>query len=807
MSSAQLAPGTMIEGYSIVGVARERTGAKVYDATDAGGGAVQLTVHDAACFPSALVLERSLRELRQLQGLEHPRVVKVHACGKLADGGTWEAHATLPGPTLAEHLRQGPFSQSDTLAIAQQIGEALAEAQKVGVIHRNLGADVLFPSPGGIVVAGFTVGAPQGGKSFGPLDAMAPEQVEGKVVDQRTLIYNLAALVQYMLRGRPLYEGTVEQILQAHLAGELPGDLSSTLRRGLAKDPRVRPMMLRQFVNELATGVGAAPDPSVPSSRGWTMFTAGDDASGGASTPPPAEAVPSTRGWTMFMKAQPDEPLSPGAPAASTAPASPPPSAATASAAAPAPASSPVAAAEDAPKPSTRGWTMFMTAAEEAPASASGGTPASASGSATATPAASGGTATATPAAGGEPPKPSARGWTMFTGADAPASEPTPATSAPATSAPAASTPAATAPAPEPPSTPGEAPKPSTRGWTMFTRDEPEPAAAPAPVPAAEPTPPAAEGGEPPSSRGWTMFMEPNAAAAVAAQASGMGAAPPAASGGTQATPAAGSTQTTPAAADPVEPAAGAPKRGWTMFMEAPIDAAAPQAFTPVVAGPEPAAAAPEPADAGASDNRGWTVFGTPSPVAPGTATASSQPTPAATASASAATVVETDGKRNTVMVTPQPQPQPQPAVQDASAGPVASGSVTANPEPEPVPGRGRTIVATGVQATPGDVGGVTGRTVFPASGPGMPDTSYFRRGDIQAERPTNRSTAVDIPAPPRAPAEERTAGGGRPPLDAPPVLASSNAPVVHSSNRTTMLVVGGIVLAGVVVAIALAMT
>ncbi|MBX7084542.1 MAG: protein kinase, partial [Nannocystaceae bacterium] len=297
---------------------RTRTGATIYDATDASGARVQLTAYDASSFPSALVLERSLRELRQLQGVEHPRIVKVLGCGKL-EGGTWEAHAALPGPSLAETLaEQGPLSAAESVAVAQQIGEALAEAQKAGVIHRNLGADVIYPSPQGVLVAGFAVGAPQGGKAFGPLDTIAPEQVEGKVVDQRTLIYNLAALVQHMLRGRPLFTGDAASVLQSHLSAELPGDVSGTLRRGLAKDPRVRPMMLRQFVTELAGGVSDAPA-AVPSSRGWTMFTTAEPATPAAATPAAATPAAAT-------------------PAASAA----------ASTAAPAPAA-------DAPKPSTRG--------------------------------------------------------------------------------------------------------------------------------------------------------------------------------------------------------------------------------------------------------------------------------------------------------------------------------------------------------------------------------------------------------------------------------------------------------------------
>ena len=277
MSSAQLAAGTVLEGLTLRSAIRGRAGAVTYDAVDGQGRSVGVTVYDPSCFPSALVLERSLREIRQLQTIDHPRIAKVIACGKMPDGGTYEVHQPLPGASLAEHLAAGPLASGDAIALAQQIGEALVEAQKAGVIHRNLGADVVFPSPEGVVVTGFAVGAPLGGRSFGALDSIAPEQVEGKVVDQRTLIYNLAALLVYMLRGSPLFTGDVATVLGDHLSSDVPADVPHPLPRALAKDPRMRPMMLRQFLAELPGITGAAPKPGAaappPSSRGWTMFT------------------------------------------------------------------------------------------------------------------------------------------------------------------------------------------------------------------------------------------------------------------------------------------------------------------------------------------------------------------------------------------------------------------------------------------------------------------------------------------------------------------------------------------------------
>jgi hypothetical protein len=822
MSTAQPAPGTAIEGYTVHGVARTRSGATTHDAVDASGAARQVTVYAAECFPSALVLERSLRELRQLQTLQHPRIVRVYGCGKLPSGATWEAHDPLPSESLAEHLRGGAFAEPDALAIAQQIGEALADAQKVGVIHRNLGADVIFPSPTGVVVAGFAVGAPQGGRSFGALDSIAPEQVEGKVVDQRTLIYNLAALVHFMMHGTPLFTGDPASVLQAHLTTDVADTVVSPLRRGLAKDPRMRPMMLKQFVAELGGGLvgSAARGTAPPSSRGWTMFTSAIESppadelptQGAPSAAAPADDVPqpSTRGWTMFMQAEgggstpagsSTDAASEVAAALTPEPDAPVPVAAGGTVATPATAG--------APKPSTRGWTMFMQAQDDA-APAPGPTATPVGPTPTLPAAVPPPPAVPPPAAAVVPqpdaPKPSTRGWTMFTSTDSGETATTPPVAASAGSGPTAAAPPAvptgSTPGPPPAASADGAsaiPKPSARGWTMFTKDDDGATAAGtpsstdtavtpvpiAPAPAAAPDP-AAEG-QPPSSRGWTMFMEP--ASGDAASTTGTPAA----------TPVAELTPAPPGATPMAEPAGapGGPRRGWTMFMEAPIDDAGQRPFGPET--PTPTAPSEEPS----SDNRGWTVFGAPAPgIAPVTGPTG---TPTGTAPIG-------PGGVGGSALPPPPQQHGTEASglgsHDASEAPMASGSVTANPVPEPAPGRTKTVVATGVQAIPGSVGGVTGRTVFPAPGqPGateMPDTMYFRRGDIPAERPTSRTTAVDVIAPPgRAAAEERVAGSSLP-----VVMPGRDAPVARSSpRRAAPLVAVGVVAVGLIVAAVIYLT
>ncbi len=461
----ELSPGTVISNYTLGAKLRVRSGAATYVATSPEGTAVHITIYAGACFPSTLIRERTLRELRQLVSVSAPQLAKVIAAGKHGDDGVFEVNEIVEGTGMDS---VGKLSAAEMAGAIGAVGEALLAAQRVGVIHRNLGLGSVFSTPAGIKVLGFAVGEPQGDGAFGSIDTLAPEQVSGKVVDQRSLIYNLAAMGHQLLTGAPIYDGTTAEKLQAHQAAELPADVHEKLRRALNKEPRTRPMMLKQFLIDVVSIGGLAASSS--------------NAAGAGTRDIPPAAKPSTRGWTMFMDAAEAE--------------GPAPSPATPSPEASAPAGEPPSTNAELPaagaKPSTRGWTMFMDAADaEGPTTAS---------------------EPSTPIVSApiseknvQDAKPSTRGWTMFMDGDEASSS---GAAAPAASSPAAPPPAAAATGPA-----GQAP--STRGWTMFadTASTPaapsvaEPKVAPAPPPPSD-NPSVGQAGAVPSTRGWTMFMD-----------------------------------------------------------------------------------------------------------------------------------------------------------------------------------------------------------------------------------------------------------------------------------------------------------
>jgi hypothetical protein len=106
---------------------------------------------------------------------------------------------------------------------------------------------------------------------------VAPEQIEGKPVDQRSNIYSLGALYYFLLAGRPPYTGDTEQVHRAHLSGTppslselapIPTHVEALVLKALERSSSKRFMTLRQLLGELESVVeGRDPATTQPLGR------------------------------------------------------------------------------------------------------------------------------------------------------------------------------------------------------------------------------------------------------------------------------------------------------------------------------------------------------------------------------------------------------------------------------------------------------------------------------------------------------------------------------------------------------------
>ncbi len=234
-----------------------RTGA-VHRATDKTNGtacAVKLVAPAVVALPG--IAQRLERELRALERVPSPGVAKVIASGKTKSDQTWVAMELVEGAhTLAEAIAaRGPIPPPQAADLVECIGEALIEAAQVGVVHRDLAPKNILFAGGDVKLVNFSLPIPadQNEKAPGVPEFVAPEQVDGKPVDQRSNLYSLGAIYYYVLTGEPPTQADVapkppSQLVSSIAAGS---PIESVIMRALDRSPTKRFLTVRQFIDEV----------------------------------------------------------------------------------------------------------------------------------------------------------------------------------------------------------------------------------------------------------------------------------------------------------------------------------------------------------------------------------------------------------------------------------------------------------------------------------------------------------------------------------------------------------------------------
>jgi hypothetical protein len=244
---------------------------QVFEATDNQTGETCVVKWvDRDVFASPLQMQRSERELKQLERATAKGIAKVLGHGRKGER-LWFATERFSGRSLREVVQaSGPLPAERAARLVHTIGTALSEAAKLGVIHRDVAPkNVLVNESDEVAVINFGVAVPATPSVRGVPEFVAPEQVDGKPVDQRSNIYSLGAMLFYLVTGRPPFEGDPQSVHSAHLhtppprasehAESVPDDVDRLIDRALAKQSSKRYMTLRQLLGELEKVSGIAP--------------------------------------------------------------------------------------------------------------------------------------------------------------------------------------------------------------------------------------------------------------------------------------------------------------------------------------------------------------------------------------------------------------------------------------------------------------------------------------------------------------------------------------------------------------------
>ena len=309
------------------------------------GGAVLLKLVPPEVLPTPAMADRALRELKQLAKVTSDRIVRVIDQGKLADGRVYVATERVDGSATLEELvgREGALPLERARSIVLQVGEALTEAQKVGVIHRDVAPRNVFVGAGDRVkLADFGLAEAVNDRVFGAPAFLSPEQAEGKPVDQRSNIYSLGAVYYFALTGQAPFAGDAASLMQQHLSATpeapsarrpgLGSDVDRVILKALEKSGGRRHLTLRQLLTEVGGAQAATAQPARADANARTMMGEAPQLAqptpAAASAPaqpssPPARAVAQTMmGIASPMAAMgPPATKAPPGPAQPTAPA------------------------------------------------------------------------------------------------------------------------------------------------------------------------------------------------------------------------------------------------------------------------------------------------------------------------------------------------------------------------------------------------------------------------------------------------------------------------------------------------------
>ncbi|MBP6672603.1 MAG: protein kinase [Bacteroidetes bacterium] len=222
---------------------------------------------------------RFLQEAQAAAVLNHPNICVIHDVREEDGPSSADASAGkkqfivmefVDGTTIREAIKSGPVKMEQAIDYAVQIAEALEEAHKNGIVHRDIKADnIMINSKHQIKVMDFGLAKLKGSlkltrtsSTVGTLAYMAPEQMQGGDVDPRSDIFSFGVLFFEMLSGRLPFRGEHEAAMMYSIINEdpesiqkfvpdAPAELSFLLKTTLEKNPEDRFQQISDVIREL----------------------------------------------------------------------------------------------------------------------------------------------------------------------------------------------------------------------------------------------------------------------------------------------------------------------------------------------------------------------------------------------------------------------------------------------------------------------------------------------------------------------------------------------------------------------------
>ena len=224
---------------------------------------------------------RFLREARAVSALSHPNIAAVYDYGETPEGQPYIVMELVSGRTLSDLLDEERLSLARSVQIVSAIAEALGEAHRLGIVHRDVKpANVVINERGQVKVLDFGLvkhldeidkGStdPQTRFAYTQSDVivgtplyLSPEQATGKALDGRSDLFALGALLYECITGKSAFSGTsvIEigaQVIHVTPAPpsetnpRIPAELDRITMKALQKNPDARHQSAAELIADL----------------------------------------------------------------------------------------------------------------------------------------------------------------------------------------------------------------------------------------------------------------------------------------------------------------------------------------------------------------------------------------------------------------------------------------------------------------------------------------------------------------------------------------------------------------------------
>jgi HEAT repeat protein/tRNA A-37 threonylcarbamoyl transferase component Bud32 len=230
-------------------------------------------------------MKRFVQEVRLARKITHRNVIRLYDFLSLGGLNAISMEYFPSNPLTAEVADRQPVPVLRALQMAHDVALGMAVAHQENIVHRDLKpANILINADDLVKIVDFGVSSVMNAETdltktgyvIGSPKYMAPEQILGKDVDQRTDIYSLGVILYELLSGKPPYaEGDQMAVMYAHVQGTakpvneanpaLPDSVATLVKRLMAVDREKRYQSMEDVRRDLTRTIEKLTETSMQS--------------------------------------------------------------------------------------------------------------------------------------------------------------------------------------------------------------------------------------------------------------------------------------------------------------------------------------------------------------------------------------------------------------------------------------------------------------------------------------------------------------------------------------------------------------